>query len=174
MRVQELPGRFTDVGQENLDLMSGLGADYAAQADAVDHFLSRYPTLSGRKPFTTAGQPVGLQLSGNGTCSIVFQWSDAMADEFQPADLVSTAMGVMSRGSLRAYPSLDGLSQPVHPLVVWWALMFRLSILARYEPEAWDRITDINESEDAVPTEHLLESAMSSVPELIFNVLTTT
>ncbi|MGD4257545.1 hypothetical protein QT674_22540, partial [Xanthomonas citri pv. citri] len=69
MRVQELPGRFADVGQENLEIMSGLGADYAAQADALDRFLVRYPTLSRRERFTTAGQPVGLQPSGNGTCS---------------------------------------------------------------------------------------------------------
>jgi len=40
-------------------------------------------------------------------------------------------------------------------------------MLARYEPEAWDAMTDVNTSADAVPIEHLLECAMSSVPDLI-------
>lgn len=171
VRVQELPGRFADVGQENRQLMSGLGADYVAQADALDRFLARYPTLSQRERFTIAGQPVGLQPSGNGTCSVVFKWPELTNGGLEDKAPLGTSVGILCRGSLRVYPSLDGSNRAVHPLVIWWALMFRLSILARYEPEAWDHITDINESEDAVPTEHLLRSAMSSVPELIFNVL---
>jgi hypothetical protein len=45
-------------------------------------------------------------------------------------------------------------------------------MLARYEPQAWDRLTDVNGSADAVPLEHLLNTALSSVPELVFHVLT--
>jgi hypothetical protein len=172
LRVEGLPGSFADVGREHLDLMTGLGANYAAQAEPIDRYLAGYPTLSGRVPFTTAGQPVGLQPHGNGTCSVKFQWADA---SFATQDLVESFMAtiaVRTRGDWRAYPSLDGNSKPVHPLLVWWAILFRLSMLARYEPEAWDALTDVNVSADAVPIEHLLRCAQSSVPELIHGVLT--
>jgi len=56
------------------------------------------------------------------------------------------------------------------PLVTWWALLFGLSILARYEPETWGRAIDINTSPEAV--EHLLDSALDSLPELLYRTLT--
>jgi hypothetical protein len=172
VRVEELPESFTHIGQEHRDLMSGLGADYSAQAEALDRFLSRYPTLSARIPFTAAGQPVGLQPNGDGTCSISFRWPEESRRRHRSVDEFGLSLAVMIRGAWRVYPSLDGSDRPVHPLLVWWAILFRLSMLARYEPDAWDAMTDVNTSADAVPIEHLLGCAMSTVPELIFHVLT--
>jgi hypothetical protein len=171
--IQELPDSFADVGQEHHELMSGLGADYSAQAEALNEYLSRYPTLSDRIPITTAGQPVGLQPHGDGTCSVNFQWPADSRLKYPSVDGFGLSVGVRVRGSWRVFPSLDGSDRPLHPLIAWWAILFRLSMLARYEPEAWDAMTDVNASADAVPIEHLLRCAMSSVPELIFNVLTT-
>ena len=34
-------------------------------------------------------------------------------------------------------PRLGGAVGPPHPLVVWWALLFALSMRARYDPEGW-------------------------------------
>jgi hypothetical protein len=172
VRVEELPESFADVGQEQRDLMSGLGADYSMQAETLDRFLSRYPTVADRIPFTAAGQPVGLQPNGDGTCSVSFRWPEESRQQYRSVDAFGQSIGVMIRGTWRIYPSLDGSDRPVHPLLVWWAILFRLSMLARYEPEAWDAITDVNTSADAVPIEHLLGCAMSSIPELIFHVLT--
>ena len=74
-------------------------------------------------------------------------------------------------GCRNAYPSLDGSPRPIHPLVVWWAVLFGLSILARYEPESWGIAIDVNRSPDAVPIEHLLEAALDTVPELLHRTL---
>jgi hypothetical protein len=172
VEVGGLPGDLVRVGMATREPQSGLGADYLAQADALNQFLSRYPTLSGRTPITPAGQPIGLQSRGNGTCSVKFRWPDEVLAKCPTPDAFGVALGVRSRGTWRVYPSLDGADRPVHPLLVWWAIIFRLSMLARYEPQAWDRLTDVNGSADAVPLEHLLNTALSSVPELVFHVLT--
>lgn len=170
-RIGNIPAEFADVGQGNLDLATGLGADYSAQADALSDYLSRYPTLAERTPFTRVGQPVGLQLQGDGTCSVAFRVPDASLTRYPTAEAFESSVAVMARGTWRVYPSLDNSGMPVHPLLVWWAILFRLSMLSRYEPETWDRMTDVNRSPDAVPAEHLLDRAISSVPESPFNVL---
>jgi len=51
-------------------------------------------------------------------------------------------------------------------------MLFGLSILARYEPEAWGRAIDINASREAVAIEHILNAAMDSLPELFYRSLT--
>ena len=71
-----------------------------------------------------------------------------------------------------AYPCLDGGDRPLHPLTVWWAVLFGLSVLARYEPETWGRAIDVNGSREAVALEYILEAALDSVPELLYRVFT--
>lgn len=172
VRVEDLPESFAAVGKEHLDLMSGLGANYSVQAEALDRYLLRFPTLSDRVPFTAAGQPIGLQPHGDGTCSIKFQWADKAWRAHDSIADFEQSVAVKTRGAWRVYPSLDESARPVHPLLVWWAILFRLSMLARYEPQSWEAMTDVNTSADAVPVEHLLGCALSSVPELIYGVLT--
>ncbi len=70
-----------------------------------------------------------------------------------------------------AFPALGGGPLPQHPVLVWWAVLFALSTLARYEPTAWRRITSIDISEDAAPVEHLLNVALDVLPELIHRTL---
>ena len=174
VQVQGLPDYFADVGAEHLAMPSGLGANYTAQAEALDDYLSRYPTLTDRLAITAAGQPIGLQPQGDGTCSVNFRWPDEVVARYRDIDAFYSEVAVQTRARQRVYPSLDGGNRPVHPLVVWWALLFRLSMLARYEPEGWAAITEVNSSADAVPVEHLLGCALSSVPELIHGALTLT
>ncbi|MDN5795456.1 MAG: YaaC family protein [Intrasporangium sp.] len=171
VRVLEIPARFAEGVEPELSYASGLGRDYAAQADALDHYLSRYPTLSDRTSFTSSGQPIGLQPHDEGTCSVIFRWPDETLTRYSSPDAFLGSIGVRSRASWRVYPALDGGNKPVHPLMVWWAILFRLSMLARYEPEDWATMTNVNISTDAVPIEHLLGTAMSAVPELLFHVL---
>ena len=170
--VHDLPNVLLDIGQETREPFSGLGADYSKQAEAVSTYLRAYPTLSPRLPFTSNGQPIGLQLTSGTTSSIRFRWPQSTYQEHPTPDSLLAQLGTTYRGHTRAYPSLDGSPRPVHPLVVWWAILFRLSMLARYEPEAWIQIIDVNMSADAVPVEHLLDTALTSVPELIYGAIT--
>jgi hypothetical protein len=56
-------------------------------------------------------------------------------------------------------------SQP--RLVLWWVLLFGLSLIARYEPDAWATALDIQRSRLAVPLESVLELAENAVPQLL-------
>lgn len=166
-RVGNLPGRFAAAVVPQPAFVSSLGADYSPQAEALDRYLSRYPTLSPRVPFTANSRPIGMHLDGDGTCSVVFRWVSSPGDEGQVPDPAGIRVG----DGWLVYPALDAGGRPVHPLVLWWAVLFGLSMLARYEPERWDAITDVNTSADAVPTEHLLREALVAVPALVLQAL---
>ena len=56
--------------------------------------------------------------------------------------------------------------------MLWWALLYGLSILARYEPEQWIDALDINRCDLAVPIEAALDEALRVVPECIRDALT--
>jgi hypothetical protein len=58
------------------------------------------------------------------------------------------------------------------PLMIWWALLFALSLLARYEPAAWRAALDPDQSLFAVPLEHLLDEALETVPALLCEAIT--
>lgn len=78
-------------------------------------------------------------------------------------------MGTEYRGAQYWFPSLGG--QRLHPLVVWWALLYTLSMLARYEPQRWANMIRVDASPWAVPLEHLLDAAVDALPEVILAAL---
>ena len=170
--VHDLPNALLDIGQSTREPFSGLGANYGQQAEAVATYLQPYPSLSPRLPFTSNGEPVGLQLADDFTSSIRFRWPESVYEQHPTPGSLLREIATTYGAQARAYPSLDGGPRPVHPLMIWWALLFRLSMLARYEPEEWVRTIDVNTSPDAVPVEHLLTAALTSVPELIYRAIT--
>jgi hypothetical protein len=68
-------------------------------------------------------------------------------------------------------PRLNGKDAPA-PLMLWWLLLFGLSSVARYDPELWVAVLDVNTSEQAVPLEAALDEALDVLPELILTALT--
>ncbi len=60
------------------------------------------------------------------------------------------------------------------PLMTWWAVLYALSMVARYEPAAWVDSLDIDNSGLAVPLEGLLAEALEVVPHLILEALQAT
>lgn len=69
-------------------------------------------------------------------------------------------------GELRVFPRLGASVTASHPFMIWWALLFALSMLARYEPRYWAKTIDIAHSPDALPVELLLDRALDMVPAL--------
>jgi hypothetical protein len=61
--------------------------------------------------------------------------------------------------------------QVLTPLMLWWALLFGLSMLARYHPDAWVTALEVNRSQLAVPLEDALDIAQSAVPHLVLEAL---
>ena len=64
-------------------------------------------------------------------------------------------------------PTLPGNTEPLHPLVTWYAVLFGLSELARYRPTAWASAININTSADAAALEHLMDAAHLACVNLI-------
>lgn len=57
------------------------------------------------------------------------------------------------------------------PLLIWWVLLFALSVLARYEPAAWRRALDPDHSRIAVPLEQLLDEALQVMSTLLYEAI---
>lgn len=66
----------------------------------------------------------------------------------------------------RAYPDLDECGRAADPFLLWWAVLYVLSRLARYEPRVWERLISVEQSAYAVALEYLLDEAQIAIPEL--------
>lgn len=71
------------------------------------------------------------------------------------------------RGQLVAYPSIGGTSETLHPLAVWWVVLYALSMLTRYFPDRWTAMINVNGSEQATAIEYVLDLALDAGPDLL-------
>ena len=69
------------------------------------------------------------------------------------------------------FPSIGGDTQALHPLLAWWAVLFALSLLARYQPDTWTRYLDVDSSAYAEPLETLLDRALIVCPQLLLHAI---
>lgn len=81
---------------------------------------------------------------------------------------VSPKLSFMTyRGTECTVPVIAGMREPVHPITIWWSVLFTLSMLARYEPDTWSAFIDVDRSANASAIEHILDVALDAVPDLI-------
>lgn len=146
-------------------------ADWAEEEQRVRDFLSSYPSLNGYEFGTGGGQPISFRPMDDETALVGIHWPHDSDDPTNPEGL-SKRVATSYAGHTNIYPCLDASGQPIHPLVAWWATLFGLSILARYEPDTWGRAIDVNTAHEAVAIEHILNAALDSVPELLYRALT--
>jgi len=84
---------------------------------------------------------------------------------------IPARIGSRYLGDAYLFPALGDNAQPLHPLLAWWAVLYALSMVARYEPVAWTEMTSINTSTEASSIEHLLDTAVRRLPRLILDVI---
>lgn len=168
----EISGLPADLGIERHpdEDPSAPRADWALEEQRVRNFLSNYPGINGYEFGTGGGQPIGFRPMDDGTAIVAVHWPNGPDAPSTPEQL-TRRVATTYFGHTNSYPCLDASAQPIHPFVVWWATLFGLSILARYEPETWGRAVDINVSHEAVAIEHILNTALDSVPELLYRAL---
>jgi hypothetical protein len=70
-------------------------------------------------------------------------------------------------GSGWLFPAAGTAGNSLHPLMAWWAVLYTLSMLARYQPAEWAGHINVDGSRHAVALERLLKRAISLVPALI-------
>ena len=68
-------------------------------------------------------------------------------------------------------PAVGTQPAPMHPLMVWWAVVYALSMLARYQPDRWAAAIDVDRSAFAVAIEHLLDQALTVLPALLYTAI---
>ena len=51
--------------------------------------------------------------------------------------------------------------------MTWWALLYGLSMLARYHPAEWTNALRLDDSPEAVPLRAALDEALVAVPQFV-------
>ncbi len=57
-------------------------------------------------------------------------------------------------------------------MLLWWVLLFGLSLLARYDPAVWRAALDLDQSPVAGPVMGLIDDALVILPDLLFEAAT--
>ena len=144
-------------------LMSMGGNPHLTADEVLADALTRYPTLPEDVRVSVRRSESALPPGG---------WmADAWWDS-RDAPLISVAPPVaMTAGECHLIPLLPGQDEQLSPLMLWWALLFGLSIFARYEPGVWRQALDVANDPHAVPLEAILEKALDVIPALVYEPL---
>jgi hypothetical protein len=125
--------------------------------------LSTYPSLRGWKWLES---PIPVRVNPNGLGS----WDANVCFPTTAGRSAVRDHATLYRGEFFAFPSVeDGL--PVHPFLAWWQVLISLSMLARYQPNEWFTLIDVDRHEDAVPIESMLTFCQNALPDLALRAI---
>jgi hypothetical protein len=110
---------------------------------AVEQFLDVYPSLMGSAPSPLCSDAVILEYTNAPTMKAIRFWT--WPCPINPSDVQSGCREFVNSRTVPylreddrwVFPALGGSTTPLHPLLAWWALLYALSMLARYEPDTW-------------------------------------
>jgi hypothetical protein len=155
-------------------------ADSQDPVAALGDFMSAYPHAAGYT-YVRANTPspqTGFQTEAPAfqvqeRVDLQMHWRASEGHQASPQQRHERLTAVMSDygGHWYLVPAVGGNDGPQHPLLSWWAVLFALSMLARYQPAQWTREIDVNSSTYAVALEHLLDDSLIAVPRLIYSTL---
>lgn len=152
-------------------LIDGLPPE--ADLDTLYRCLGDYPAAEGAYMWHTPGMnddSIVTQPSGIGPLP-VFCWPDVPTNVYARAQRLEAIAPDYRRLGTHLLLPRAGIQDALSPLMLWWALLFGLSSIARYDPETWVAALAVNDSELAVPIEAALEAALDVLPELILDAL---
>lgn len=152
-------------GRQNVLMLSSVPAGIDINdAAAFAGFVDSYPTLRGGSL---------SRLAGTSTASGRRKESQIIELSWQHEGLATDMRKTYSlyRGSRVVLPAPSSGRGLLHPLMTWWAILFSLSMLARYEPRTWTQLIDVNTSPHAVSIEYLLDAALDSVPDVLADTI---
>lgn len=76
-----------------------------------------------------------------------------------------------STGDRWLLPGIGESRDVLHPLLLWWLLLYGFSMFARYEPRRWRELLDVDASGWAVAVENALDAGIDALPGLLLSVL---
>jgi hypothetical protein len=156
---------FVDVrGQVALDDEAG-----------INRLLTRYPGAADAKAETSGGATQVHPTPWGSGVSVRWPRPDVHARYGQPAPPglieahVHNRIPVYQRtGEHWLIPPVGEGQDQLPPVLLWWILLFGLSLLARYQPAAWRDALDLDRSPCADPLTALLDEALEIVPDLLY------
>ncbi|WP_372511260.1 YaaC family protein [Lentzea californiensis] len=144
--------------------------DVAAERARIGNYLGRYPTLGSWRFPESDGDRLKPRFDSDGNALIQIEWvADRRVSGAEEAALREHTVDY--RGMVCAFPKIGGSDLAAHPFLIWWSMLYALSMLARYEPRVWVERTSVSESNDAAPIEYLLDRSLAVVPELIHRTI---
>lgn len=155
------PQRDEDRDRVHVLLVSMGGNPLVTAHEALAEAKARYPSL-----------PSGAQFSLRSERPEAGGWvADAWWDPGE-ATLAQVAQSASLFGDSRCLiPLLPDQTEQLSPLLLWFILLFGLSIYARYEPGLWGQALEVSRDVRAVPLEALLEKALDVMPRLVYEPL---
>jgi hypothetical protein len=143
--------------------------------EIYDLLHKAYPTMERFAPVVVDDR-IGVVLK-KGPRPVGFQLRSANSEPLSPArglDIIACGPLIYSDSTAVSnwvIPVLRGNSYPQHPLVAWWAILYTLSVIARYRPSVWTEALDIDASPDAPAIEYMLDEAHRAVINLVTAVM---
>lgn len=147
----------------------GLATGQQSSVDDVRALLAAYPALDGLE--LALDDDGNVRWSPNdGRCFVIVENPDQL-DTRSPQDRYKLQGTDYYRRQAVLLPRAGVSKQSLRPLMSWWAVLYALSILARYAPSKWTETLSLTESPLASKIEFLLDSALDAVPELLWSEL---
>ncbi|MFK0172613.1 YaaC family protein [Streptomyces sp. NPDC090306] len=144
---------------------------------ALKKFMDAYPSAKGFDyPWRGSSQEnktPNFELDLDGWGDLELQWEVPEGSSGSLADRQALIRTMTHPYGRERYlmPAFDEQTHGAHPLMVWWAVLHTLSMLARYEPAQWSRHIAVDSSQHAVPLESLLEKGIRRLPYAIAYLL---
>ncbi len=128
----------------------------------LHEFLEWYPGLRGWEQNLPTGQALGWPVNQS---NLNLRWDTTGQHLAGPAALAARL--TRYRGLTFAFPVLSGSRGTFHPLMVWFSVLYGLSMLTRYMPDQWTRLVDVDQCAQATAIEFVLDTALDAVPDLL-------
>lgn len=157
--------------------VAGLPEDFGGATDRLKFlqaFLGRYPDAAGWE--SAVGDQLDVTRDPTYGWMVRLQWPvphTGSADVRREHLLRNVASYSTSdqHGWLR--PTIGDRHELPSPLMTWWALLYGLSMLARYYPADWTAMLDIDKSAVAATLETMLRDGLDAIPPLVLAALRT-
>ncbi|MFJ9250355.1 YaaC family protein [Streptomyces sp. NPDC101776] len=154
----------------------------AGTREALADLLTAYPAVAQHESYRNVGEaalPFYVRYDhGGGQLSMNWMMPEGVGTGFNGMATMAERQAHL-RTLTRGYagdryflPVLGSMKRDLHPLMAWWAVLYTLSMLARYEPAVWGKHINVDSSPHAVPIERLLERAINHLPVLIADTIT--
>lgn len=172
LRVFEHPLGVDTLTRYTLDVDVVLSPNQVEPArwnDSVREALAHYPTAggwsSGTHPFDSGDD---ILHGTTGSTSAHIRWAVGPTMEERETTLALLAPDYRFAGERWLRPSLNHETPALlAPLMTWWVLLYGFSMLARYHPDAWVAMLDIDRNPWAIAVENALDAALDAVPHLV-------